>query len=184
MPFLTEAVYQQLVRPVDTTAPASIHWVDFPQVDSALIDEELESRMDVVRAAVALGRKLREDHRIKIRQPLPTLTVVHRDPAVRAAAEAGAAAIAAELNIKSVLVESDESAFCTITVKPNFATLRQRCPAKIKQIAPALREWALPRSLPWKRVEPSRSQTKRLVLRMCSWNASRLATLPLRLMVS
>ena len=47
-----------------------------------------------------LGRKLREDHRLKVRKPMPQLTVVHRDPDVRAAAEAGAARIGAELNVK------------------------------------------------------------------------------------
>ena len=79
MPFLTEEVYQRLVRQIDDNAEHSIHWCDYPQVDASLIDEDLERRIAIVRRVVSLGRKLREDARIKVRQPLPQLTVVSRD---------------------------------------------------------------------------------------------------------
>ncbi|MCA9503301.1 MAG: isoleucine--tRNA ligase [Myxococcales bacterium] len=141
MPFLTEEVHQRLVRPVDPEAPASVHWCDYPQVDASLIDEALERRMATVRAVAALGRRVREDHRIKVRQPLRSITVVHRDPVVRADVEASAALVADELNVKQVAVEADESAFATVVVKPNFKTLGKRCGPKLKQIGPALAAW-------------------------------------------
>ncbi len=141
MPFLTEQVYQRLVRRVDDASPASIHWCDYPQADTSRIDASLERRMATVRAVSAIGRRVREDHRIKVRQPLRELTVVHRDLGVRNDVEAGADLIAEELNVKRVTVEADESAFASVTVKPNFKTLGKRCGRKLGQIGPALREW-------------------------------------------
>ncbi len=141
MPFLTEQVYQRLVRVVDDASPASIHWCDYPQADTSLIDVTLERRMATVRAVAALGRRVREDHKIKVRQPLRELTVVHRDASVRGDVEAAAALIADELNVKAVTVEADESAVASVVVKPNFKTLGKRCGPKLKQIGPALLEW-------------------------------------------
>jgi isoleucyl-tRNA synthetase len=141
MPFLTEAVYQRLVRPVDASAPTSVHWCDYPQVETAELDAALERRMSTVRAVSTLGRRVREDHKIKVRQPLRELSVVHRDEAVRADIVASAELLANELNVKMVSVEADESAFATVTVKPNFKTLGKRCGPKLKEIGPALASW-------------------------------------------
>jgi len=143
MPFLTEFAYQHLVRRVEPNAPASVHFCDYPGFDAARIDTELEERMAIVRSIVGLGRKLREDQKLKVRQPLATLTVVSRDPKVTAAAQATAALIADELNVKKVEVSADEAGFCTITVKPNFQALRERAASKLKPIGEALRAWSL-----------------------------------------
>jgi isoleucyl-tRNA synthetase len=141
MPFITETVYQRLVRPVDAAAPASVHFNDYPVEDQRLIDTALEARMQVARDVVALGRKLREEHRIRVRQPLRRLTVVHRQPALRDMALAAQALIGDELNVKSVAVEADESSFTSITVKPNFKTLGKRCGPKLKPIGSELARW-------------------------------------------
>jgi isoleucyl-tRNA synthetase len=141
MPFLTETVYQRLVRPIDSSAPKSVHWCDFPQLESAVLDPGLERRMSTVRAVSTLGRRVREDHKIKVRQPLRELTVVHRDESIRADVVASAELLASELNIKKVSVEADESAFAKVTVKPNFKTLGKRCGPKLGQIGPVLAEW-------------------------------------------
>ncbi len=141
MPFVTEIAYQKLVRPVASDAPASVHFTDYPEVVPAVIDESLEARMSVTRAVVWLGRKLREDHRIKVRQPLARMTVVHRDPNVRAQVLASAALIEEELNVKALSVEADESAFTTVQVKPNFKTLGKRCGKKLGAIKTELSGW-------------------------------------------
>jgi isoleucyl-tRNA synthetase len=141
MPFITETVYQRLVRPVDAAAPASVHFTDYPMADERLIDPALEARMRVARDVVALGRKLREEHRIRVRQPLRRLTVVHRDAERRAMALAAQALIADELNVKDVAAEADESSFTSIAVKPNFKTLGKRCGPKLKPIGAALAQW-------------------------------------------
>ena len=141
MPFITEGVYQRLVRPVDADAPASVHWCDYPQFEAGDVDDALERRMSIVRAVAALGRRVREDHKIKVRQPLHELTVVHRDKTVREDVLAASDLIASELNVKTVSVEADESAFATVTVKPNFKTLGKRCGPKLKEIGPVLASW-------------------------------------------
>jgi isoleucyl-tRNA synthetase len=141
MPFITEEVHQRLVRPVDPQAPASVHWCDYPQVDASLIDRQLEDDITVVRTIVGLGRKLRDDHKLKVRQPLAALTVVSRETGVRGAAERHARTLQDELNVKTVAVSSDEAAFVAVSCKPNFAELRKRCGAKLKDIGAVLAGW-------------------------------------------
>ncbi|HWA77952.1 MAG TPA: isoleucine--tRNA ligase [Polyangiaceae bacterium] len=141
MPFLTETAYQKLVRPVAPNAPASVHFSDYPVFDGRLVDPALEERMRTVRSVVALGRKLREDHKIKVRQPLPKITVVHREARIRDAVLASTALIADEINVKEVVALADESAFAQVTVKPNFKTLGKRCGPKLKEIGAALASW-------------------------------------------
>ncbi len=141
MPFIAEEVHQRLVVGVDAAAPKSVHWCDFPQADETLIDAGLEADVTTAFAVASLGRKLREEKKLKIRQPLPAITVVSRDPAVRAAAERLAPQLAAELNVKAVRVSADEAAVCAINVKPNFAALRGRAGPKLKEIGATLAAW-------------------------------------------
>jgi isoleucyl-tRNA synthetase len=142
MPFLTEEIHQRLVRPVDPTAPASVHWCDYPTVDASLIDTQLEHDIAVALTAASLARKLREDHKLKIRQPLPAITIASRDATVRAAVERFAYLLVGELNVKAVHTSLDEAAFCSVSVKPNFAALRARAGAKLKDIGATLSQWS------------------------------------------
>jgi isoleucyl-tRNA synthetase len=71
------------------------------------------------------------------------LTVVSRDPRVTEAARASTAIIADELNVKRVETSADEVAFCTISIKPNFAKLRERAASKLKPIGEALKGWGI-----------------------------------------
>ncbi|HSU40993.1 MAG TPA: DUF5915 domain-containing protein, partial [Polyangiaceae bacterium] len=141
MPFLSEFVYQRTVRPVDERAPASVHFTDFPAVRAERIDTALEARMLLVRRVVSLGRRLREEQKLKVRQPLARLTVVTRSEGARAAALATAALIREELNVKTVETSLDEAAFCTLTLKPNFANLKGRAGPKLKEIGQGLASW-------------------------------------------
>jgi len=140
MPFITEEVHQRLVLPVDPTAPACVHWCDYPRVDPTLIDTQLEADIAIGLTVLNLGRKLRDDHKLKVRQPLSCLTVVSREAGVRSAIERFKVAVMDELNVKTVSLSSDEAAFCTIAVKPNFKELR-RVGAKLKEIQPVLSGW-------------------------------------------
>jgi isoleucyl-tRNA synthetase len=141
MPFLSEFVYQQTVRKTQPDAPASVHFCDFPLVRSERIDTALESRMDLVRRIVMLGRRLREDTKLKVRQPLARLTVVSRDAAIRQAALDSTRIIRDELNIKDVATSDAESQFCGLVVKPNFASLKARAASKLKDISRELTKW-------------------------------------------
>ena len=142
MPFLTEEVYQRLVRQIDPAAAASVHWCDYPQVNEILIDEDLERRIAIVRRVVSLGRKLREDARIKVRQPLPQLTVVSRDGQMREDAVAASNTIATELNVRTVATDAQEENFTQLTIKPNFKELRNRCAPKLGAIGKELSQWS------------------------------------------
>jgi isoleucyl-tRNA synthetase len=142
MPFLSEFVYQQTVCKVDPEAPLSVHFCDYPLVREDRIDCALEARMNLVRRIVILGRRLREDSKLKVRQPLPCLTVVSRDESIRHAALETSKIICEELNIKTVAESAAESEFCSLVVKPNYATLKLRAPSKLKDIARGLAEWS------------------------------------------
>jgi isoleucyl-tRNA synthetase len=141
MPFLSEFVYQQTVCKTDPEAPRSVHFCDYPLVRQDRIDAALEQRMDLVRRIVFLGRRLREDSKLKVRQPLSCLTVVSRDASIRRAAIETNRLIRDELNIKDVAASDAESQFCSLVVKPNYATLKTRAATKLKDITLGLAKW-------------------------------------------
>jgi isoleucyl-tRNA synthetase len=139
---LSEFVYQRTVRPVDAKAPESVHFCDFPQVRPERIDAALEARMLFTRRVVSLGRRLREEQKLKVRQPLARLTVVTRSADARAGALETAALIREELNVKSVETSADEASFCSLSLKPNFASLKGRAGPKLKEIGQGLAAWS------------------------------------------
>ncbi len=107
IPFLAEELYQNLVvggaasrehpRPVD-----SVHLADYPEPDTALIDQELSAEMDALLRLVSLGSALRNQVKIKVRQPLAELRIQPADDVQRRAVERFAGQIAEELNLKKV----------------------------------------------------------------------------------
>ncbi len=151
MPFVTESVYQTLVVDLKLNGnhPKCVHWCDYPNyqpIDGAHISDGAESTqlmlMRFTQRAVALGRKLREDHKLKTRQPLPSLTIIHRNPNLFGRKDAMLLDIVkSELNVKEVKSETDESKFCSLSIKPNFAELRKRCGPKLKEIGAVLSAW-------------------------------------------
>ncbi|CAN5268865.1 isoleucine--tRNA ligase [soil metagenome] len=140
LPFVTEHLYQTLVRPVDQAAPVSIHHTDYPVSDETVIDVELETDMRVVRAVANLGHSLRRHHEVRVRQPLAAVTVVTRDERAMQAVVTHRDLIAEELNVKTVLVDTDESAVVELTAKPNFRLLGRRLGAKTREVAAAIEE--------------------------------------------
>ena len=75
IPFMTESIYQNLVRSVDADAPESIHLCDFPTADTSQIDSELETNMERVLKLVVMGRACRNTSNIKNRQPIGQMFV-------------------------------------------------------------------------------------------------------------
>ncbi|MGH2348532.1 MAG: class I tRNA ligase family protein, partial [bacterium] len=138
MPFLSERLYQGLVRPVEPPAPESVHLCDFPPPDPALQDEELETLMAGTRALVALGRAARGHARVKVRQPLPAVLLVTRHRALRDHPEL-LEQIADELNVKAVRFLDDPSGYVTFEVKPRFDTLGPRFGPRVQEVARAVR---------------------------------------------
>ena len=126
LPFMSEEIYQRLVRPYGTAAPASVHLLDYPNADTALIDSELEMTMAAARTVVNLGRGLRKRNDLRVRQPLGLVTIVSRDPHVAAAIVAHRDLISEELNVHRVEVHEDESDLVALSAKADFKRLGPR----------------------------------------------------------
>jgi isoleucyl-tRNA synthetase len=142
-PFISETLYQNLVVDPGLAAEGheSVHLCDYPMVDEALIHEEMEQAMVEVRAAVRMGRALREKHKLKTRQPLRAVTVVTHDEGALKRLRDHAALIADELNVKDVVVQSDDGALATLTIKPNYKTLGKRMGKNMKACAATVSAW-------------------------------------------
>ena len=128
-PFIAEEIYGNLKGESD---PESVHLCDFPTANAAARDLELERRMADVQAAVELGRRLRADNDLKVRQPLSALKIAGGD--VKGLEEL----IEDELNVKKVEFVADETELCDITLKANFKTLGKKCGPKMKAVAAAI----------------------------------------------
>lgn len=119
IPFMTEEIYQNLVKSVDAQAPESIHLCDFPAVDERMYDKELEENMDAVLKIVVLGRACRNSASIKNRQPIGQMYV-------KAPAELSdfyQEIIREELNVKAIEFTEDVSNFTTYNFKPQLKTV-------------------------------------------------------------
>ena len=119
IPFMTEEIYQNLVRSIDKDAPESIHLCDFPTVNKAWINEELERDMDEVLKIVVMGRACRNTANIKNRQPIAQMYV----KAPYKLAEYYCEIIEDELNVKKVDFTDDVRAFTTYSFKPQLKTV-------------------------------------------------------------
>ncbi len=137
IPFMTEAMYQNLVRAVDPEAPESVHHTFWPQADPAVMDEELLARMDLAREVVSLGHAARNSAGIKVRQPLAR-ALVHLDPSVGTLDEELWAVVEDELNVKEVVQVADAGDLVTYQVMPNNALLGPRFGARFPAVRAAL----------------------------------------------
>ena len=119
IPFMTEDIYQNLVRSVDKDAPESIHLCDFPTVNEAWIDKDLEADMKELLEIVVLGRACRNTANIKNRQPIGTMYV----KAEKKMGEFYTDIIADELNVKEVKFADDVESFISYSFKPQLRTV-------------------------------------------------------------
>jgi isoleucyl-tRNA synthetase len=141
MPFSAESMYQRLVRePGVAGAADSVHLCDYPVVDAACIDRDVEAAMGAVRRVIVLGRALREKHKLKTRQPLARVTVVTHDERLRTLLAAQKALIVDELNVKDLVVVKDDASLASLSFKANFKTLGKRVGGKMKAVAAAVEQ--------------------------------------------
>jgi isoleucyl-tRNA synthetase len=148
LPFMAESLYARLEQG-RAGAVGSVHLERFPQAEAAKVDATLEAQMAQVRAVVRLGRNLREQAKLNVRQPLRALTVAlqdgQRDPlyALLAGQAELLAMIADELNLKAVQVQpSDPSNLVHWSAKLNFKTAAKRLGGQTKDVAAALSAWS------------------------------------------
>ena len=137
IPFMTEEIYQNIVVKVDPTAPESIHLCNFPKVDEAKIDPELERDMDEVLKVVVLGRACRNKANIKNRQPIAKMYI----KAPQTLPEYFMDIIRDELNVKAVAFTDNVGEFISYSFKPQMRTVGPKYGkllGKIRQLLPAL----------------------------------------------
>ena len=128
-PFIADEIYMNLKGESD---PESVHLCDFPTANAAARDLDLERRMADVMATVELGRRLRADNELKVRQPLAAIKVAGGD--VKGLEDL----IEDELNVKAVEFIADETELCDVSYKANFKTLGKKCGQKMKAVAAAI----------------------------------------------
>ena len=119
VPFITEEIYQNIVRSVDSTAPESIHLCDFPKCHEEWIDAELEKNMNAVLKSVVMGRAARNNANIKNRQPIGRMFI----KADFALSEYFTEIIEDELNVKEVIFTDDVREFTSYNFKPQLKTV-------------------------------------------------------------
>ena len=122
IPFMTEEIYQNLVRSIDKDAPESIHLCSYPQANIDWVDKELERKMDELLQIVVLGRACRNSANRKNRQPLSEMFV----KAPEALDGIYTEIIADELNVKKVTFTEDVSGFISYNFKPQLKTVGPR----------------------------------------------------------
>ncbi len=136
IPFMAEDIYRNIVCKVDASAPESIHLCDFPTVDEAQIDEELERAMDQVLKVVVMGRACRNAANIKNRQPIALMYI----KAPEELPEYFTDIVKDELNVKKVEYTQDVGGFISYTFKPQLKTVGPKYGKLLGKIRQALTE--------------------------------------------
>ncbi|QQO08370.1 isoleucine--tRNA ligase [Breznakiella homolactica] len=132
MPFITDAIWFNLKNEND---PESVHLTDFPAVDEARRDRDLEFKMAAVQHAVSMGRALRSQYNVKVRQPLKTVELVTRNPDEKKVLLEMEDIIREELNVKNVVFRDNEEDLVEYQAKANFRVLGKELGKDMKTAA-------------------------------------------------
>ena len=134
VPFLSEEMYTNL------TGKESVHLADFPKYDETKIEELLEEKMDLVRELISIGRNIREEQKLRVRQPLSEILIDGKNSMVIGELTE---LIKEELNVKKVTYVKDTSEYMNFTVKPNFRTVGKVFGSNLKEFQDKLLELPL-----------------------------------------
>ena len=137
-PFLSEEIYQNLVRSVDSEAALSVHFLDLPEADESLFDAQLLESMQIVMDVVSLGRSARKQAGVKTRQPLSSVSVYVHEAKVHDALVSHADIIRDELNVKTIIEVTHASDIAEFTLRPNLPVLGRKAGKLIPAIQKAL----------------------------------------------
>ena len=129
IPFTTEEIYTKL------TNEESVHLADYPTYDESLINEKVEEKMDLVRDLISLGRNVREEVKIKVRQPINEVILDGKNEQIIGDL---VDLIKEELNVKNVIFENDLGKYMNYSVKPNFKVAGPIFGASMKLFTEAL----------------------------------------------
>ncbi len=142
LPFLTEAIYRNLVAAQNPSAPQSVHCTRFPSGNADLFDASLDEKMRYARTIVSMARALRSRFNLKTRQPLSELVVVIRNDEKRGLMQDMAPLFRDELNVKSVRFDADENSVVSLFSKANFKRLGKVLGPKMKEAAKIIESFA------------------------------------------
>ncbi len=135
VPFISESIYQNLKT---DDMPESVHLCDFPVADGTNRDTKLEEEMETVMTIVRLGRQLRTDHNLKVRQPLSTLHVVSSNSELLEKLVEYTEIMEEELNVKALAFGKNETDLANLKAKADFRQLGPRYGSQMKQMAQAI----------------------------------------------
>ena len=132
IPYIADGIYRTLRKDDDHK---SVHLALFPNLENNLRNLALEKQMDLVLSTVTMGRALRAKHQLKIRQPLPKIFLVTRDPEAKKVLENLTELITEELNIKEILITPNEEELVDLSAKANFRTLGKKLGKQMKIVS-------------------------------------------------
>lgn len=124
IPYTTEEIYKNL------TLEESVHLADFPKYDESLFNDEIEVKMDLVRDLISTGRYVREETKIKVRQPIAECLIDGKYESILGDL---VSLINEELNVKKVTYVDDLSKYMEFTIKPNFKVCGAKIGSKMKE---------------------------------------------------
>jgi len=140
IPFMTETLFQNLVRKHDASAPESVHLASFPEADEARVDDGLRQTMERVRNVVTLGQRVRNENKLKVRQPLAEAIVVVADDTERRGIDRFASAIREELNVRELGFTQEPHKYVEFELVPNFRVLGPKLGKQVPACKKALAE--------------------------------------------
>lgn len=124
VPYLSDEIYTNL------TNEYSVHTSDFPKYDESLIDESLEEKMDLVRNLISIGRNIREENKLRVRQPLQEILIDGKNESILSDLTQ---LIKEELNVKEVVFVTDTSKYMNYVLKPNFKVVGKIFGSNLKE---------------------------------------------------
>ena len=124
VPYLSDEIYTNL------TNEYSVHTADFPKYDESLIDESLEEKMDLVRNLISIGRNIREENKLRVRQPLQEILIDGKNESILSDLTQ---LIKEELNVKEVVFVTDTSKYMNYVLKPNFKVVGKVFGSNLKE---------------------------------------------------
>jgi isoleucyl-tRNA synthetase len=140
IPFMTETLFQNLVCKHDPSAPESVHLASFPEPDDARVDDELRHTVERVRNVVGLGQRVRNENKLKVRQPLAEAIIVVADDGERKAIDGFADAIREELNVRTLGFTQEPAKYVEFELLPNFRVLGPKLGKQVPACKKALAE--------------------------------------------
>lgn len=137
-PFFMDRLYKDLTQTTKNETFESVHLADFPIYDAAMVDTELESKMQKAQTISSLVLSIRQKEKIKVRQPLQKIMIPVLDEKQKEEIKAVAGLIKSEVNVKEIELLDDTSGILVKQIKPNFKVLGPKFGKEMKQIAAAV----------------------------------------------